>query len=142
MSVEKYRLHSMPSAQCHIIIQHDTTKTVVELISYDTSVLRAVYENDSFQLYCSGTYSHTTARHINRFTTEFFGDNLYHQCADAVRGHVSPVAFFNQPYYTVYNIHTLYTCYDYVYDTFFKTIYNYENDAFGIGQVKKYKGHY
>lgn len=142
MSVEKYRLHAMPEAQCHIVIQHDTTKTVVELISYSTSVLRVVYDNNSIQLYCSGTYSTTTRRHINRFTTEFFGENMYYQCKDAVKHGVSPVVFFDQTYYTVYNIHILYTCYQDVYNTLFNTISKYENNAFGIGAVKKYRGHY
>lgn len=141
MSVEKYRLHSMPSAQCHVVIQHDGKKTVVELISYSTYVLRIVEENDTITLLCSGTYSNTTARHINRFTNEFFGKSLYFECKDSLKSE-NFVKLFNQYYSVVFCKNPDDENFDeYIY-RFERTIYNYEHDDFGYGRVKKYYGSY
>lgn len=83
---KQYRLLSMPSAQCRVyIMRFDDGSVSVELISYDTSVLILNYNPDvGAALYCSGTYSTTTARHINRFTREFCGENKYHVCKSAL----------------------------------------------------------
>ena len=44
---------------------------------------------EKYSMECSGTYSQTTRRHINRFTKEFTGENMYYSCRDAVnRGDV------------------------------------------------------
>lgn len=84
--VGQYRLMSMPHAQCRVYIRRFIKSGVsVELVSYETSVL--VINSDpevGTMLYCSGTYSPTTARHINRFTREFCGDNKYHECKSAL----------------------------------------------------------
>lgn len=82
----QYRLLSMPRAQCRVYIKRfDDESVSVELVSYETSVLLVNYHPDSgAALYCSGTYSVTTARHINRFTRELFGDSKYHECKSAL----------------------------------------------------------
>lgn len=81
MTTNRYRLESMPKAQCHVTIQRRSINDFeARLISYSTVVLVAHYTNDALELLCSGTYSPTTARHINRFTTQFFGKNLYYPC--------------------------------------------------------------
>lgn len=141
MSVAKYRLHSMPSAQCHVVIQHDDEKTVVELVSYSTYVLRIVEEKDTITLLCSGVYSTTTARHINRFTREFFGTSLYYDCKDSLKGEKF-VKLFGQFYSVVFCKKPGDENYDKYIDTFERTIYNYEYDDFGYGAVKKYYGSY
>ena len=85
MEKKDYRLDSMPSAMCHVVIKRygetcEEQAISVELWSYYTHVLTIDYHADdqSFDLHASGTYSVTTARHINRFTKEFLGENLYH----------------------------------------------------------------
>lgn len=85
MESNRYRLESMQHAQCHVTIQRRSLKDVeARLISYSTVVLVAQGTSEGgVRLMCSGTYSVTTARHINRFTTEFFGKNLYHECKRA-----------------------------------------------------------
>lgn len=81
----EYRLNSAPGSQCHIAITNDRFRNdiLIELISYSTSVCKirlSRYDGNKLaELYASGTYSVTTARHINRFTTEFCGANLYYE---------------------------------------------------------------
>lgn len=86
ISAKQYRMLSMPHAQCRVYIKRfDDNSVSVELVSYSTSVCIINYHPDSIaELYCSGTYSTTTARHINRFTREFCGDNKYHECKSAI----------------------------------------------------------
>lgn len=83
---KQYRLMSMPNAQCRVYIKRfDDGSVSVELISYDTSVCLVNYNPvNGAELLCSGTYSVTTARHINRFTREFCGENKYHECKSAL----------------------------------------------------------
>lgn len=79
-----YKLNSMPFAQCHVEIERDdkTNNLVrISLVSYRSEVIR-IYPDDGclFKaelVKCAVDYSSTTARHVNRFTTEFFGKNLY-----------------------------------------------------------------
>lgn len=84
MEKKDYRLISMPSAMCHVSIERSAESCAdqpieVNLWSYYTNVLTISFsENQRLELYATGTYSATTARHINRFTKEFFGENLYH----------------------------------------------------------------
>ena len=59
------RLKLMPAAQAGIITEEDGT---VKLISYATCV--AAVDGEGW-LTCSGTYSASTRRHINRFMQEF-----------------------------------------------------------------------
>ena len=86
MEQKDYRLSSMPSAMCHVEIkrygEHCEEQSIeVNLWSYYTHVLTINYFADSqrLELSATGTYSVTTARHINRFTAEFLGRNYYHE---------------------------------------------------------------
>lgn len=85
MEEKAFRLSSMPSAMCYVRIkrfgEHCEEQSIdAELWSYFTHVMTISYhvDNQSFEVRASGTYSRTTAKHINRFTTEFLGENLYH----------------------------------------------------------------
>lgn len=88
-TVNRYKLRSMPSAMCHVIIEHSDAGAEITLRSYYTDVLKIMVFNgySSVSLFATGTYSVTTARHINRFTTEFFGVNLYHEIKQELDGH-------------------------------------------------------
>ena len=94
-SAKQYRLLSMPHAQCRVYIKrYEDGSVSVELVSYITSTLIIHYNprlDTKAALYCSGTYSVTTARHINRFTREFCGDNKYHECKSALFDHTKLV---------------------------------------------------
>ena len=77
-----YVLRSMPFAQCRVRIGYDAeTKqpVIVKLISYSTTILACF--SDGGMIKCLITapvnYSRTTARHVNRFTKELFGDSKY-----------------------------------------------------------------
>ena len=81
MTTMNYHLRSMPFAQCHVefITDYGCLKEV-RLVSYSTTILSVKYHDtdaDVKVLYpvdCSCT----TARHVNRFTTELLGTNEYH----------------------------------------------------------------
>lgn len=99
--IKRFRLDSMPNAQCHVSIEYSEQGiNCIKLVSYETNVVEIVIiNNESLRekykfagvVYCSPgngsdsyncsdwTYSPTTARHINRFTREFFGENMYYQ---------------------------------------------------------------
>ena len=82
---KRYRLRSMPYAQANVGIEEiDGEYTAVRLYSYKTLVAVIDVVRRPATLYCTGIYSRTTARHINRFTTEFCGRNLYYECKEAV----------------------------------------------------------
>lgn len=90
MEEKDYRLSSMPSAMCHVQIKRfgercEEQSIEVNLWSYYTHVLTINYFADSqrLELSATGTYSTTTARHINRFTAEFLGRNYYHEIKSA-----------------------------------------------------------
>lgn len=93
---KQYRLLSMPHAQCRVYIKRYGDGSVsVELVSYETSTLIVHYNPRLYakaMLYCSGTYSVTTARHINRFTREFCGDNKYHECKSSLSDYTKLVS--------------------------------------------------
>lgn len=73
----KYRLRSMPRAQCHVEITVTPTGFVtVTLVSYLTPVLQLTSDGTVTRLWFGMTA--TTSRHVNRFTTEFLGYNAYH----------------------------------------------------------------
>ena len=78
------RLVEMPYAQACIKWEYDIHEHLrsATLISYNTTVITI---EDNGTLWCTGTYSNTTARHINRFCkemVEFFGspEFTYHTC--------------------------------------------------------------
>lgn len=131
--VDKYRLHSMPAAQCHIEIDEDTRMMVVNLVSYDTWVLsvRLNKETSDFGVWTSGTYSATTSRHINRFTTEFLGTNHYYSVKSASACNsfpMKPVELPNDPASYV--------------QRFVNQIQCYREDSFAFGHVKRFNGWY
>lgn len=85
-TTKRFHLNSMPSAQCTVVfVLHDGELTHVRFWSYSTLELD-IYKamaGDSADWRCTVNayvgYSATTGRHINRFTTELFGRNLYHE---------------------------------------------------------------
>ena len=131
-----YRLNSMPSAQCHIKITRDDIKIIVELVSYSTSVLRLTYDptdetvESNLTMQSTGTYSNTTARHINRFTREFLGKNMYHRIKQQVPYSGCPWHYIDFMYAKSIN-YILQFC---------DTVNNYQSNKFGI--VKNYYGRY
>lgn len=81
MKIESYRLNSMPSAQCHVEFYFDGCYLKdVRLVSYTTTILSVKFHgNDAdVEVMYPVNCSRTTARHVNRFTTELFGTNEYH----------------------------------------------------------------
>ena len=81
MKIESYRLRSMPSAQCHVDFYIDGCYLKeVRLVSYTTTILSVKFhDNDAdVEVVYPVNCSRTTARHVNRFTTELLGTNEYH----------------------------------------------------------------
>ena len=79
-----YKMRSMPFANCHIEIIRDskTNEFVgVYLYSYRTLIMEICFDpktfKESVKLYHPVDCSRTTARHVNRFTTEWLGENCY-----------------------------------------------------------------
>ena len=82
MIITSYHLMSMPYANCHVNFYHDNCVLVkAELVSYNTVMLTAEYDGNNIKLTVNHFVgcSKTTARHVNRFTTEMTGTNLYHE---------------------------------------------------------------
>ena len=82
MIITSYHLMSMPSASCHVNFYHNNgVLSKVELVSYNTVMLTAEYNDRDIELTVKYPVdcSVTTARHVNRFTTELVGTNLYHE---------------------------------------------------------------
>lgn len=83
MYITSYHLRSMPYAKCHVNFYYADSGLLVkaELRSYTTVMLTAEYDDSNIKL----TVNHpvdcsvSTARHVNRFTTELTGTNLYHE---------------------------------------------------------------
>lgn len=81
MKIESYHLCSMPSAQCHVeFYSNGCYLKEVRLVSYATTILSVTYQqNDAdVKVVYPVNCSHTTARHVNRFTVELLGTNEYH----------------------------------------------------------------
>lgn len=82
MIITSYHLMSMPSASCHVNFYHNNNVLVkAELVSYNTVMLTAEYDGNNIKLTVNHFVgcSNTTARHVNRFTTELTGTNLFHE---------------------------------------------------------------
>lgn len=80
MKIESYRLRSMPYAQCHVEFYTDGIFIKeVRLVSYTTTILSVKYQGSDavVEVVYPVDCSCTTARHVNRFTTELFGTNKY-----------------------------------------------------------------
>ena len=77
-----HELHSMPYAQCKVgILNVDKNGEdiyVVFLKSYETIVCGYVLDTDYTYMFCTGTYSKTTAKQIGRFAREFSPLYSYH----------------------------------------------------------------
>lgn len=74
--IEKLKDHQY--AQCKVKVYDDGRIT---LISYNTEVIRAIPHSrklSSYELYCTGTYSRTTIRHIGWFMREYFNIASYY----------------------------------------------------------------
>lgn len=72
------KLTDHPYAQARIML-HDDGRIV--LVSYNTEVIRAIpYSKNlsSYELYCTGTYSRTTKKHIAWFMREYFSLSNYY----------------------------------------------------------------
>lgn len=80
-----YHMKSMPSARCHVEFIADDSGCLqnIRLFSYNTLILDVAVglpqnEHAVNVLVCYPVdCSFTTARHVNRFTTELFGENKY-----------------------------------------------------------------
>lgn len=89
MRIISYHLKSMPAAQCHVELSFDDSGLFksVSLVSRSTKILTLDYTTD---IWCTVNHpvdcSKSTARHVNCFTTEFFGRNLYHELKKLVPG--------------------------------------------------------
>ena len=71
-----YRLKSMPHANCKLgIVKADVSAEedwyIVFLKSYDTVVAGFVSDDEHLGVFCTGTYSTTTAKQITKFCREF-----------------------------------------------------------------------
>lgn len=96
MKSYNYHMISMPAANCHVEFIADDFSILrnIRLWSYSTCILDVSVGPDNkdaidilveYAVDCS----HTTERHVNRFTTELTGSNLYHQLKGIeVGGHI------------------------------------------------------
>ena len=80
-----YRMLSMPHANAHVefVVDNFSCLTNIRLYSYSTMILDLELNRDSYGGVLTVCYrvdcSATTARHVNRFTIELFGENKYHE---------------------------------------------------------------
>lgn len=82
MIITSYHLRTMPAAKCHVnFYRNNGVIAKAELVSYNTVMLTAEYDDSNIKLTVNYPVdcSVTTARHVNRFTTELTGTNLYHE---------------------------------------------------------------
>lgn len=85
MKQYNYHMLSMPYANCRVefIVDDFSCLRNIRLRSYSTLILDAavgVLKNGQavdVKVLCPVDCSRTTARHVNRFTTELFGKNMY-----------------------------------------------------------------
>ena len=74
-----HKLHNMPSANCKVgIVKVEVSAEenlyIVFLKSYSTIVTGFVLGDENYIIFCTGTYSRTTAKQITKFCQEFFDD--------------------------------------------------------------------
>lgn len=95
MLITSYHLMSMPYANCHVNFYCSESGLLVkaELVSYNTVMLTAEYEGSDVKLTVNYPVdcSATTARHVNRFTTELVGTSLYHEFKKVSEGGIYTV---------------------------------------------------
>lgn len=85
--VFNYRMKSMPTANCYVSLLGNKTDDgrvqfdEIRMYSYTSLVFRVHVLNSGAMVcenYCPVNYSRTTARQVNRFTTELFGNSKYY----------------------------------------------------------------
>lgn len=83
---ENYHLKSMPYANVHVAFNFPVKGQPlesIELVSYTTTIL-VIQRRDDETWVCrpvfNPAYSHSTMRHVNRFTSELYGVNMYYEC--------------------------------------------------------------
>lgn len=92
MTTYSYRMLSMPYANAHVefILENDTHLSLIRLFSYSTLMLELELDEITFdgalKICHDVNCSMTTARHVNRFTTELFGKNKYHELKEHTVG--------------------------------------------------------
>ena len=102
MKSYNYHMISMPAANCHVefIVDDFSSLHKVRLWSYSTLILDIEVDFDKDILHCYVNYavdcSRTTARHVNRFTRELFGDNKYFLFKACETGKSYPLPGFMQ----------------------------------------------
>lgn len=104
MESKDYKLNDMKSAMCHVTIKRfcdpkEDGTIIIELWSYYTNVVTITCNAFGVCLVESqGYFSPSTTRHINRFTSEFLGKNMYYDiksiCGEDCGGMI-PVTKFN-----------------------------------------------
>lgn len=105
--VKKFHLMSMPGAQTHVeFVLNDGEIAGIWFYSYGTLELY-IYKNGAGKWLCKvcayAGYSRTTARHYNRFTKEFFGQNLYYECKNTDVGDILDVVISQHDVDSFYN---------------------------------------
>mgnify|MGYP000080252870 CR=1 FL=1 len=102
MKSYNYHMISMPAANTHVefVVDDFSILRNVRLWSYRTLILDIGVDSDVDVLHCCVNYavdcSKTTARHVNRFTTELFGDNKYFFFKHCKVGETYPLPGFMQ----------------------------------------------
>lgn len=92
MKTYSYHMLSMPSANAHVefVVDNFSCLTNIRLYSYSTMILDLELNRDTYDGTLTICYnvdcSATTARHVNCFTTELFGENKYHELKKLSRG--------------------------------------------------------
>lgn len=87
-----YKMLSMPGANCHVefTTNNFNSLTAITLVSYHTPILKLELGFDASDGVLAILYpvncSVSTARHVNRFTTELFGVNRYHELKSLGKG--------------------------------------------------------
>lgn len=74
--IQYHKMSSMPYGSCNIGMVKVEDKTgealyIIFLKSYSTVVCGYVLDDDIVYMFCTGTYSATTAKHISKFVREF-----------------------------------------------------------------------
>ena len=89
-----YKMRSMPAANCHVEIIRDTKTNEfkgVYLYSFRTLMMEICFDPDTYietvKLYHSVDCSRTIARHVNRFTMEWLGENCYFKLKGKANGY-------------------------------------------------------
>lgn len=102
---KEYRLKSIPHGNCRVCLFYDENSTLqrIELKSYLTTVvvidlspyMPVLYTTYEWKVFCEYRKMDkkppvTSIKHIGKFTTEFTGENLYHNLKKCDIIHLSP----------------------------------------------------